>query len=153
MPIYDYHCDHCGHAFSAVKSFTDAPVDSCPSCGKHPRKLMATPAIVFKGGGWYKTDSRPTPKDASATASKDGLDTADRSGTGAKDDASVATATADAKTGPKTETTSDTRRETARERKSDTKTETKSDSKPKTEHGTKSERPAAPGPKGGPASS
>ena len=63
MPIYDYHCDHCGHTFSAVQSYTDATLERCPSCGKRPRKLMATPAIVFKGGGWYKTDSRPAQKD------------------------------------------------------------------------------------------
>jgi putative FmdB family regulatory protein len=63
MPIYDYHCDHCGHTFSAVQSYTDATLDKCPSCGKRPRKLMATPAIVFKGGGWYKTDSRPAQKE------------------------------------------------------------------------------------------
>jgi putative FmdB family regulatory protein len=62
MPIYDYHCDHCGHTFSAVQSYTDATLEKCPSCGKRPRKLMATPAIVFKGGGWYKTDSRPAQK-------------------------------------------------------------------------------------------
>jgi putative FmdB family regulatory protein len=63
MPIYDYHCDHCGHTFSAVQSYTDATLETCPSCGKRPRKLMATPAIVFKGGGRYKTDSRPAHKD------------------------------------------------------------------------------------------
>ncbi|HTJ60906.1 MAG TPA: FmdB family zinc ribbon protein [Candidatus Saccharimonadales bacterium] len=63
MPIYDYHCDHCGHTFSAVQSYTDATLERCPSCGKRPRKLMAMPAIVFKGGGWYKTDSRPAQKD------------------------------------------------------------------------------------------
>jgi putative FmdB family regulatory protein len=63
MPIYDYHCDHCGHTFSQVQSYTDATLEKCPSCGKRPRKLMATPAIVFKGGGWYKTDSRPAQKD------------------------------------------------------------------------------------------
>jgi putative FmdB family regulatory protein len=63
MPIYDYHCDHCGHTFSAVQSYTDATLERCPSCGKRPRKLMSTPAIVFKGGGWYKTDSRPAQKD------------------------------------------------------------------------------------------
>ncbi|HLZ48339.1 MAG TPA: FmdB family zinc ribbon protein [Candidatus Limnocylindria bacterium] len=67
MPIYDYTCDHCGHVFSAVQSYTDATLEKCPSCGKKPRKLMATPAIVFKGGGWYKTDSRATPKDEGAT--------------------------------------------------------------------------------------
>ena len=64
MPIYDYHCDHCGHTFSQVQSYTDATLEKCPSCGKRPRKLMATPAIVFKGGGWYKTDSRPAQKDS-----------------------------------------------------------------------------------------
>jgi putative FmdB family regulatory protein len=69
MPIYDYHCDHCGHTFSAVQSYTDATLEKCPSCGKRPRKLMATPAIVFKGGGWYKTDSRPAQKDAGESKS------------------------------------------------------------------------------------
>ena len=76
MPIYDYHCDHCGHTFSAVQSYTDATLEICPSCGKKPRKLMATPAIVFKGGGWYKTDSRVAPKDNADGAGKSG--TADK---------------------------------------------------------------------------
>lgn len=70
MPIYDYHCDHCGHTFSAVQSYTDATLERCPSCGKRPRKLMATPAIVFKGGGWYKTDSRPAQKDGGESKSE-----------------------------------------------------------------------------------
>ena len=61
MPIYDYRCDHCGHAFSAVQSFADAAIDRCPSCGKQPRRLIVPPAIVFKGSGWYKTDSRKAP--------------------------------------------------------------------------------------------
>jgi putative FmdB family regulatory protein len=72
MPIYDYHCDHCGHTFSAVQSYTDATLDKCPSCGKRPRKLMAMPAIVFKGGGWYKTDSRPAQKDSADSKPSDG---------------------------------------------------------------------------------
>lgn len=58
MPIYDYRCDHCGHAFSAVQSFKDEPLGACPSCGEPPRRMVALPAIVFKGSGWYKTDSR-----------------------------------------------------------------------------------------------
>jgi putative FmdB family regulatory protein len=72
MPIYDYHCDHCGHTFSQVQSYTDATLERCPSCGKRPRKLMATPAIVFKGGGWYKTDSRPAQKDGGDTKATEG---------------------------------------------------------------------------------
>ncbi len=68
MPIYDYRCDHCGHVFSAVQSFADAPLGACPNCGKTPRRLLATPAIVFKGSGWYKTDSRAAPKNDEAGA-------------------------------------------------------------------------------------
>jgi putative FmdB family regulatory protein len=71
MPIYDYHCDQCGHTFSAVQSYTDATLEKCPSCGKRPRKLMAMPAIVFKGGGWYKTDSRPAQKDGGESKAGD----------------------------------------------------------------------------------
>ena len=64
MPIYDYHCDHCGHAFSAIQRFADDAISVCPSCGKPPRRLLSNPALVFKGSGWYKTDSRgPEKKD------------------------------------------------------------------------------------------
>src|SRR5438874_10125202 len=62
MPIYDYHCDHCGHSFSQVQSYSDEPVAKCPNCGKKPRRLIAPAAVVFKGSGWYKTDSRPADK-------------------------------------------------------------------------------------------
>ncbi len=61
VPIYDYRCEHCGHAFSALQAFTDDALAKCPNCGKQPRRLIAPPAIVFKGSGWYKTDSRPKP--------------------------------------------------------------------------------------------
>lgn len=100
MPIYDYRCDHCGHVFSAVQSYADPTLEKCPSCGKKPRKLMATPAIVFKGGGWYKTDSRPAQKDggeAKADGKTDAPPEKAGKGAAAKD---AAPATAD---GPKTE--------------------------------------------------
>jgi putative FmdB family regulatory protein len=81
MPIYDYRCDHCGHVFSSVQSFKDEPLAACPNCGKRPRRLITTPAIVFKGSGWYKTDSRP-----SSSAAKDGAkDAAAAEGGGSKD--------------------------------------------------------------------
>ena len=68
MPVYDYRCDHCDHAFSATGGFNDPPVKVCPRCGKEPRRLIVATAVVFKGSGWYKTDSRPAQKDASAPA-------------------------------------------------------------------------------------
>ena len=64
MPIYDYRCDHCGHVFSQVQSFKDDALTTCPSCGRRPRRVMTAPAIVFKGSGWYKTDSRTAPASA-----------------------------------------------------------------------------------------
>jgi putative FmdB family regulatory protein len=77
MPIYDYRCDHCGHVFSAVQSFNDSALEKCPNCGKQPRRLISTPAIVFKGSGWYKTDSRPAQKasDEGGTAADKKADT------------------------------------------------------------------------------
>lgn len=70
MPIYDYHCDHCGHSFSQVQSYKDPPVEKCPSCGKKPRRLIAPAAVVFKGSGWYKTDSRPPEKSEAKSDTK-----------------------------------------------------------------------------------
>jgi putative FmdB family regulatory protein len=70
MPIYDYRCDHCGHVFSQVQSYKDEPVEKCPNCGKKPRRLIVPAAIVFKGSGWYKTDSRPAEKSETKSESK-----------------------------------------------------------------------------------
>lgn len=102
MPIYDYRCDHCGHVFSAVQSFKDEALDKCPNCGKKPRRLLSTPAIVFKGSGWYKTDSRPGEKSSDTSSSS-----SDKKG--------------DAKTDTKTDTKTETKTETKSEKKSETK--------------------------------
>jgi len=114
MPIYDYRCDHCGHVFSAVQSFKDEALDKCPSCGKKPRRLLSMPSIVFKGSGWYKTDSRPAEKgsaDGSASAAKKGDTKSETKGDS------------------KSETKTDTKGETKSDKKSD-KSETKAPDKP-----------------------
>jgi putative FmdB family regulatory protein len=57
MPLYEYHCGSCGHRFERIQKFSDAPIDTCPSCGaKQVEKLISSPAIQFKGSGWYITD-------------------------------------------------------------------------------------------------
>ena len=81
MPIYDYHCDHCGHAFSAVQSFKDEALEACPNCGKRPRRIVTAPAIVFKGSGWYKTDSRASSTSKAEKAERDGGKTETKSDT------------------------------------------------------------------------
>ena len=57
MPIYEYKCDACGHRFERIQKFSDPPVEICPNCGKPDvRKLLSSPAIQFKGSGFYITD-------------------------------------------------------------------------------------------------
>lgn len=56
MPLYEYQCDACQHRFEVIQKFSDAPVDVCPSCGGTVKKLISSPAIQFKGTGWYITD-------------------------------------------------------------------------------------------------
>jgi putative FmdB family regulatory protein len=62
LPTYEYHCDTCARNFDVVQSFHDAPLDACPTCGGPVRKVFGTVGIVFKGSGFYKTDSRTAAK-------------------------------------------------------------------------------------------
>jgi putative FmdB family regulatory protein len=56
MPLYEYECDACGERFEKIQKFSDPLVDICPKCGGKVRKLISSPAIQFKGTGWYITD-------------------------------------------------------------------------------------------------
>ena len=56
MPLYQYECDSCAHRFERIQKFSDPLVDVCPKCGGTVRKLLSSPAIQFKGSGWYITD-------------------------------------------------------------------------------------------------
>ena len=56
MPLYEYECDACAHRFERIQKFSDPPIDVCPTCGSAVRKLLSSPAIQFKGSGWYITD-------------------------------------------------------------------------------------------------
>jgi putative FmdB family regulatory protein len=56
MPLYEYECGSCAHRFERIQKFSDPLVDVCPKCGGVVRKLLSSPAIQFKGSGWYVTD-------------------------------------------------------------------------------------------------
>jgi len=58
LPTYEYHCDSCEKNFDLVQSFHDDPLTDCPTCGSPVRKVFGNVGIVFKGSGFYKTDSR-----------------------------------------------------------------------------------------------
>jgi putative FmdB family regulatory protein len=58
MPIYEYACTACGYRFDVRQSFSDEPIASCPNCGAPVRRVLHPAGVIFKGSGWYKTDSR-----------------------------------------------------------------------------------------------
>src|SRR4029077_2438583 len=58
MPTYQYRCTECGEDLEAVQKFSDAPLDTCPTCGGRLRKGFNAVGVVFKGSGFYGTDRR-----------------------------------------------------------------------------------------------
>ena len=56
MPIYEYECRKCGHRFEAIQKIADAPLKKCEKCKGKVERLISSPAIQFKGTGWYVTD-------------------------------------------------------------------------------------------------
>ena len=62
MPLYEYQCDECGRRLERIQKFSDPPLTECPDCRGLLRKLLSSPAIQFKGSGWYVTDYAKTTK-------------------------------------------------------------------------------------------
>jgi putative FmdB family regulatory protein len=56
VPIYEYQCDGCADRFEVKQSMKDDALTTCQKCGKHVQRLISSPAIMFKGSGWYVTD-------------------------------------------------------------------------------------------------
>ena len=70
MPTYQYACTECGHSFDIVQSFSEDSLSVCPECGGRLRKVYNAVGVVFKGSGFYRTDSRE--KKPSGASSSDG---------------------------------------------------------------------------------
>jgi putative FmdB family regulatory protein len=64
MPIYEYECEN-KHRFEKWQSMKDEPIKECPECGTSVRKILHPAGIIFKGSGWYITDSRKSSEDDS----------------------------------------------------------------------------------------
>ena len=80
MPLYEYQCESCSNRFEKIQKFSDPLVDVCPKCGGPVKKLPSSPAIQFKGSGWYITDyAKKSTSEASKTSSdsKDSQSSAD----------------------------------------------------------------------------
>jgi putative FmdB family regulatory protein len=73
MPLYEYECEACKTRFERIQKFSDPPLETCPKCGKGPvRKLISSPAIQFKGSGWYITDyAKKSSSDGGSTSNSE----------------------------------------------------------------------------------
>lgn len=100
MPLYEYECEVCGKRFERIHKFSDPPIAVCVHCGKSPvRKLFSSPAIQFKGSGFYITDyAKKSSSDAGSKSSGEGE--------GSKDSKPTETKSTEAKS---TETKSETK--------------------------------------------
>jgi putative FmdB family regulatory protein len=107
MPLYEYQCDACGHRFEVIQKYSDAPIEICEKCGGAVRKLLSSPAIQFKGSGWYITDYARAGK-------SDGSGKSDSSSSSSSKSDSGSSSSSESKT----------------ESKGETKSESKTDAKP-----------------------
>lgn len=98
MPTYQYACTVCGHKLEVVQSFSDSPLTECPECQGNLRKVFSSVGIVFKGSGFYRTDSR------SGSSSDTGSTTA-KSDSGASGSGSTSSTGANGSSGSGTATT------------------------------------------------
>lgn len=69
MPTYQYACTECGHSFEQFQSFSEDALTVCPECDGRLRKLFNAVGVVFKGSGFYRTDSRSASSSATPAAS------------------------------------------------------------------------------------
>ena len=95
MPTYSYACTECGNRFDVVQAFTDDALTTCEQCSGRLRKLFNSVGVVFKGSGFYRTDSRESAKSStngsaktSASSGTDGSSSSDKSGSSEKSSSS-----------------------------------------------------------------
>jgi putative FmdB family regulatory protein len=93
VPTYSYACTDCDDRFDTVQAFTDDSLTTCAKCSGRLRKLFHSVGVVFKGTGFYRTDSRESAKSPSpASADSSGSGSAEKSGSSAKSEKSSASA-------------------------------------------------------------
>ena len=108
MPLYEYECENCGTRFERIQSIKDEPIRQCPECSGAVHKIFHAAGIIFKGSGWYITDSRKST--SSAVTSSEAKPS------------STDTKPASQETKP-SETQSEAKTDTKAEKKSESKTE------------------------------
>jgi putative FmdB family regulatory protein len=98
MPTYEYECQACHQRVEAVQRFTDPALTLCEHCGGELRKVFSAVGVVFKGSGFYKTDSRGADKTSTPTSTTPAATNTESSATPAATPATTSTTTTSSKT-------------------------------------------------------
>ena len=72
MPLYEFQCETCHKVTERIQKYSDPPMETCPACGGPVKKLVSSPAIQFKGTGWYITDYARKSGNGSGTSASSG---------------------------------------------------------------------------------
>jgi putative FmdB family regulatory protein len=116
MPIYEYECMACGTTFEKRQGFHDEPKADCPNGHIETRRLIGTPAIVFKGSGFYINDSKTDKKNGSKSS------TTEKDTNGTSNEPTKSEATSENKAESKTDSKAENKAESKSESKSEGKT-------------------------------
>lgn len=109
MPTYSYACTECDNRFDAVQAFTDDALTTCPQCSGRLRKLFNSVGVVFKGSGFYRTDSRESGKGSASVSAEKSSSSESSSTSSGSSDAGSSSTTSPSKSGgaaPATSTSS-----------------------------------------------
>lgn len=102
MPTYQYACTSCGEDLEVVQKFTDDALTECPACGGKLRKVFSPVGVVFKGSGFYRTDSRDAKKTpAGASASSNGNGSSNGKASSSSDSSSASNGSSSSDSGSK----------------------------------------------------
>uniref|UniRef100_A0A5Q5BPS9 Regulatory protein, FmdB n=2 Tax=unclassified Mycobacterium TaxID=2642494 RepID=A0A5Q5BPS9_MYCSS len=99
MPTYSYACTECANRFDAVQAFSDDALTECPQCSGRLRKLFGKVGVVFKGSGFYRTDSRESTKtstNGSAKSSSESTSSSEKSSSSSSSDSSSSSSSSSA---------------------------------------------------------
>ena len=97
MPTYSYACTDCGNRFDVVQAFSDDALTTCEKCSGRLRKLFNSVGVVFKGSGFYRTDSRESAKSSTNGSAETASPSSDSSSNGDKSSSSEKSSTSSAK--------------------------------------------------------
>ncbi len=107
MPTYEYLCKTCGHRFETWQKMSDEPLTVCPNCGAEIHRVLFATGVVFKGSGFYSTETRAQPSETSSSETPAASTASSNGDSGAKDTPAKSDASASTPAAPSSAPSSD----------------------------------------------